>query len=190
MPSTEPVYGAEARRALLAIARDSIDHGVAHGTALQPDLAALPAELGEPRATFVTLHLDGQLRGCIGSLEAHRPLAEDVAANAFAAAFRDPRFPPVSRTEAARLALEISVLSPAEPMHFRSEADLLAQLRPGIDGLILSDLGRRGTFLPSVWSQLPAARDFLVHLKHKAGLPADHWSATLSVERYTTESFG
>jgi AmmeMemoRadiSam system protein A len=144
-----------------------------------------------PRSsTFVTLHLDGQLRGCIGSLEAHRPLAEDVAANAFAAAFRDPRFPPVSRAEAARLALEISVLSPAEPMHFRSEADLLAQLRPGIDGLILSDLGRRGTFLPSVWSQLPAARDFLVHLKHKAGLPADHWSATLSVERYTTESFG
>jgi AmmeMemoRadiSam system protein A len=190
MPSTEPVYGAEARRALLAIARDSIDHGLAHGTALQPDLAALPPELGEPRAAFVTLHLDGQLRGCIGSLVAQRPLAEDVAANAFAAAFRDPRFPPVSRADAPRLALEISVLSPAQPMHFRSEADLLAQLRPGIDGLILSDLGRRGTFLPSVWSQLPAPRDFLVHLKHKAGLPADHWSATLSVERYTTESFG
>ncbi len=189
MPSTEPAYGPVARSALLTIARDSIDHGLVHGTAGHPDLADLPPELGEPRATFVTLHLDGQLRGCIGSLEARRPLAEDVAENAFAAAFRDPRFRPVAAAEAPRLALEISVLSPPEPMHFRSEADLLAQLRPGLDGLILSDLGRRGTFLPSVWSQLPAPRDFLVHLKHKAGLPADHWSATLSVARYTTEAF-
>ncbi len=190
MPSTDAAYGPAARRALLELARDSIDHGLAHGTPLEPDLEELPAELGEPRAAFLTLHLDGRLRGCIGSLEARRPLAEDVAGNAFAAAFRDPRFPPVSAAEAPRLELEISVLSPPEAMHFKSEADLLAQLQPGVDGLILSDLGRRGTFLPSVWSQLPEPRDFLVHLKHKAGLPADHWSASLTVERYTTESFG
>ena len=191
MPSTEePAYGPEARRTLLTLARDSIDHGLAHGTPLHPDAATLPTGLCEKRASFVTLHLDGRLRGCIGSLEARRALAEDVAENAFAAAFRDPRFPPLGRVEAPRLELEISVLSPAQPMRFTSEADLLGQLRPGVDGLILSDQGRRGTFLPSVWSQLPEPGDFLAHLKRKAGLPGGHWSATLEVARYTTESFG
>jgi len=189
MPSTEAAYGPDERRQLLALARASIDHGLTHGEALPPAMESLPPDLCALRATFVTLHLSGNLRGCIGSLEARRPLAKDITDNAFAAAFRDPRFPPVTATEAPRLELEISVLSPAEPMHFRSEADLLAQLRPGVDGLILADLGRSGTFLPSVWSQLPDPRDFLVHLKHKAGLPADHWSATLTVERYTTEAF-
>jgi hypothetical protein len=86
--------------------------------------------------------------------------------------------------------VQISVLSPPEPLAFASEAELLALLRPGVDGLILDDRGRRGTFLPSVWAQLPEAREFLAHLKRKAGLPADHWSATLTVARYTTESFG
>ncbi len=190
MPSTEPAYGPEARHALLGLARASIAHGMSQGRALHPDLDTLPERLRATRATFVTLHLGGRLRGCIGTLEARRPLAEDVAENAFAAAFRDPRFPPVTAAEAPRLAVEISVLSPPEPMQFRSEAELVAQLRPGTDGLILADLGRRGTFLPSVWAQLPEPRDFLVHLKHKAGLPADHWSATLTVARYTTESFG
>jgi AmmeMemoRadiSam system protein A len=190
MPSTEVmIYGPEARGQLLALARASIDHGLVHGRPLQPDIETLPPELHEPRAAFVTLHLAGGLRGCIGSLKARRPLAEDVTANAFAAAFRDPRFAPVTATAVPRLEIEISVLSPPEPMHFDSEADLLAQLRPGIDGLILADLGRSGTFLPSVWSQLPEPSEFLAHLKRKAGLPSDHWSATLTVERYTTEAF-
>jgi hypothetical protein len=189
MPSTEAAYSPAERRQLLSLARASIDHGLAHGTPLPPDLAALPASLRAARATFVTLHLDGALRGCIGSLEARRPLAEDVAENAFAAAFRDPRFSPVSATEAPRLELQISVLSPPEPLTCASEEELLARLRPGVDGLILADRGRRGTFLPSVWGQLPEPREFLAHLKRKAGLPADHWSQTLRVERYTTESF-
>lgn len=189
MPSTEAAYGTAERRQLLALARASIDHGLAHGAPLQPDLPTLPASLRAARAAFVTLHLDGALRGCIGSLEARRPLAEDVAENAFAAAFRDPRFSPVTAAEVARLELQISVLSPPEPLAFASEAELLALLRPGVDGLILADCGRRGTFLPSVWAQLPEAREFLAHLKRKAGLPADHWSSTLTVARYTTESF-
>jgi hypothetical protein len=189
MPSTEAAYSATERHQLLALARASIDHGLAHGEPLSPDLATLPARLRAARATFVTLHLDDALRGCIGALEARRPLAEDVAQNAFAAAFRDPRFSPVTAAEAARLALQISVLSPAEPLTFASEVELLAQLRPGVDGLILADRGRCGTFLPSVWAQLPEAHEFLAHLKRKAGLPADHWSSTLTVARYTTESF-
>lgn len=184
------IYGEEERGQLLALAHASIDHGLAHGRPLQPDIETLPPHLCEQRAAFVTLHLAGRLRGCIGSLKARRPLAEDIAANAFAAAFRDPRFAPVTAAVAPRLELEISVLSPPVPMHFRSEADLLAQLRPGIDGLILADLGRSGTFLPSVWTQLPDPSDFLVHLRQKAGLPGDHWSTTLTVERYTTEAFG
>jgi AmmeMemoRadiSam system protein A len=190
MPSTDAAYDADARSLLLDLARRAIDHGVATGRPLSPDLDALPPELRAPRAAFVTLHLDGALRGCIGTLEAHRPLAEDVADNAFAAAFRDPRFPPVGADEAPRLALEISVLSPAEPLEFGTEEELLATLRPGVDGLILADRERRGTFLPSVWTQLPDPRTFLAHLKQKAGLPADHWSTTLTVARYTTESFG
>ena len=190
MPSTEAAYSPAERRQLLSLARASIDHGLAHGTPLQPDLDALPAALRDARAAFVTLQLDGALRGCIGSLETSRPLAEDVAQNAFAAAFRDPRFSPVSATEGPRLAVQISVLSPPEPLIFTSEAELLTLLRPGVDGLILADRGRRGTFLPSVWGQLPEPREFLAHLKRKAGLPADHWSATLTLARYTTESFG
>ncbi|MDX1593571.1 MAG: AmmeMemoRadiSam system protein A [Gammaproteobacteria bacterium] len=190
MPSTEATYGALERRELLALARASIAHGLAHGEPLRPDPEGYPEILLARRACFVTLHLDGLLRGCIGSLEARRPLVEDVAGNAYAAAFRDPRFPPVTEDEAPRLELEISVLSPPEPMRCGSEAELLAQLRPGVDGLVLADLGRSGTFLPSVWEQLPEPRDFLAHLKRKAGLPADYWSASLTVSRYTTERFG
>jgi len=120
-------------------------------------------------------------------LEARRPLAEDVVQNAFAAAFGDPRFPPVTEPEVDKLDIHISVLSPLEEMHFASEADLLRQIRPGIDGLVLEDGPYRGTFLPAVWESLPDKRDFLRHLKIKAGLPPDYWSNTLRVWRYTTE---
>lgn len=146
--------------------------------------------LRDAGAAFVTLHQTGQLRGCIGSLEARQALVLDVADNAWAAAFRDPRFPPVTSDDIAELDIHISVLSPATPMQFESEADLLAQVRPGVDGLVLEASGRRGTFLPSVWEQLPRPEEFLQHLKLKAGLPADYWSATLRISRYTTHSFG
>lgn len=174
---------------LLQLARDSIAHGLETGEPLKVNVHDYPSELTVDRATFVTLERQGQLRGCIGMLEAVRPLVEDVAENAFAAAFRDPRFPPLADDELADLDLHISILSPAESMHFESEQDLIEQIRPGIDGLILQDGHRRGTFLPSVWEQLPDARQFLRHLKQKAGLPADYWSDTLKIFRYTTEMF-
>lgn len=177
------------KNTLLQLARDSIAHGLKTGKALKVKLQDFPPELTVDRACFVTLERQGQLRGCIGMLEAVRPLVEDVAENAFAAAFRDPRFPPLSNDELADLDLHISILSPAEPMNFDSEQDLLAKIRPGIDGLILEEGYRRGTFLPSVWEQLPSAEQFLRHLKQKAGLPADYWSDTVKVSRYTTEMF-
>ena len=179
----------EQRDTLLAIARQSIDHGLSHGRPLPVNPGDYPAPLQQLRATFVTLHENSQLRGCIGTLEAHRALVEDVAENAFSAAFRDPRFAPVSAAEHDRLDLDISVLSPATPMQFDSEQDLLRQLRPGIDGLVLEDGPYRGTFLPSVWEQLPEPLDFLRQLKRKAGLSADYWSPSLKVSRYVTESF-
>jgi AmmeMemoRadiSam system protein A len=113
---------------------------------------------------------------------------EDVADNAYAAAFRDPRFPTLTQDEYPMLQYHISVLNPPEPMTFTSEDDLLKQIRPNIDGLVLSDKGMRGTFLPSVWESLPTAEQFLSHLKQKAGLPADYWSDTVKVERYTVEN--
>jgi len=180
----------EARRTLLDLARRSIACGLGQGTPLQVDPGDYPEPLRDQRATFVTLHLHGELRGCIGHLEAVQPLVRDVVENAYAAAFRDPRFPPVSQQELPALALHISILTPPEPMTFATEADLLAQIRPGIDGLILTEDQARGTFLPSVWESLAEPRDFLNHLKRKAGLPADHWSDRVRVERYTTESFG
>jgi len=129
------------------------------------------------------------LRGCIGTLTAHQAVIADVAYHAHAAAFSDPRFPALRENELDDLDIHISVLSEPQIISFSSEADLLAQLRPGIDGLILRDLGRTGTFLPSVWESLPQVKDFWQQLKRKAGLPANHWSKSLEVLRYTTESF-
>jgi AmmeMemoRadiSam system protein A len=111
-----------------------------------------------------------------------------VASNAYSAAFEDPRFAPLERGEFERLDIHLSLLSAPEPIQFGSEKDLLAQIRPSLDGLVLEEGARRGTFLPSVWEQLPDPVEFLRHLKRKAGLPADYWSATLRVSRYTSES--
>lgn len=171
-------------RALLALAVSSIDHGLTHGRPITLALDTIPAELREPGAVFVTLKRNGCLRGCIGSPEARQPLAADVAENAFRAAFHDPRFPKLAADERNGLDLSISLLTKPEPMAFRDEADLLAQLRPGTDGLIIADGGRRALFLPSVWEQLPQAEAFLAHLKAKAGMTADHWSDTFRAHRF------
>ena len=189
MSSIDGVYDLAQRGEMLRVARASIAHGLRQGRPLEVRIEDFDAALGEPRATFVTLNRQGRLRGCIGMLEAQRPLIRDVAENACAAAFRDPRFPPLTEVECDDLALHISVLSPSRALQFATENDLLQQLRPGIDGLILSDGARRGTFLPSVWEQLPGREQFLAHLKQKAGLPVDYWSDSLVVRRYTTESF-
>jgi len=178
------------RTALLDTAWQSIRHGLAKGSPLKLELDQFGTPLSEAGASFVTLHLGKDLRGCIGSLQAHRPLICDVAENAFSAAFRDPRFAPLKDAELKHLRLDISVLSQPERMVFDSEQDLLRQIRPKVDGLILKDGNYRGTFLPSVWESLPDAKQYLQHLKLKAGLPGDHWSDTLEVWRYTTESFG
>jgi AmmeMemoRadiSam system protein A len=175
------------RRALLELAVSAIEKGLGGGR-LAVRATDYPEPLRAPRATFVTLHVGDALRGCIGTLEARRTLVEDVAHNARAAAFEDPRFPPLARAELGRLDIHISVLSAPEPVAFASEEDLLRQLRPRVDGLILQAGPRRGTFLPSVWEQLPEPREFLRHLKRKAGLPADYWAADIRVSRYVTAS--
>ncbi len=189
-PGSSNSLSPEERAILLKTARASIRHGLDQGQPINISPADYPKPLQVNRATFVTLHIGDHLRGCIGTMVAIRPLVADVAYNAFAAAFSDPRFPPLSRVEFDPLRIEISVLSPPEPMLFESEADLIRQIRPGVDGLILEEGSYRGTFLPSVWESLPEPRQFLQNLKLKAGLPADYWSDTVKIHRYRTESFG
>lgn len=173
--------------ALLHVAAASIEHGLAHGRPLAVDPKEHAPELGKPGACFVTLKKDGRLRGCIGSSQAHRPLVVDVADNGFRAAFRDPRFKGLTSDERQGLHLSISVLSPASAITFKNEKDLLAQLRPGVDGLIIADGDRRALFLPSVWEQIKEPATFLAHLKVKAGLAADHWSEAFQAARFVTQ---
>ena len=167
--------------ALLALARGAI----AERLGLSEPIEARGDWLEEPGATFVTLTRSGQLRGCIGSLEPRRQLRDDVRANAVAAAFRDPRFSPLTSGEFADTHVEVSLLSPQSPMTFENEADALLQLRPGIDGVVLEYGMSRGTFLPQVWEQLPQPELFLAHLKTKAGLPAAFWDDSIRLSRYT-----
>ena len=189
-PAPIPLASHEAQ-SLMDIARDSIRHGLETGEPLDAsNVEQLPEALRQLGASFVTLNLDGSLRGCIGSIEAHRPLAHDVAHNAFAAAFRDPRFPPLSADELSRIELHISLLAPARPLPASSEHELLSKLRPRIDGLILEDPPYRSVFLPQVWDTLPEPSEFVAHLKRKAGLPPSHWSAGLRFYRFTVEEIG
>ncbi|MGB7541668.1 MAG: AmmeMemoRadiSam system protein A, partial [Burkholderiales bacterium] len=178
----ESRYGSGHGGKLLKIARASI--GGALG--FESRMPAIDEPwLEELRATFVTLTQDEELRGCVGALEAHRTLAEDVAANARAAAFQDTRFAPLTRDEFARTDIEVSLLSVPKVIEFESHEDLIAQLRPGIDGIILEYGERRATFLPQVWEGLPDPEQFLAHLKHKAGIPQAMSTHHCRVKRYT-----
>jgi AmmeMemoRadiSam system protein A len=177
------------RQLLKQLAKESIKYGFANQQPLVIDLSTMPDELSEQRATFVTLEKNNRLRGCIGMLEAQRALAEDVAINSYAAAFSDARFPPVEYYELANLAIQISILNPAEQIKIQSERDLIKQLQPGNDGLIIEDNAHRATFLPSVWQSLPNAEDFVHHLKVKAGFKDGYWSQDIRAYRYSTESF-
>lgn len=183
------MYDQDERQQLQKIAQQSILHGLKKGSPLVVDPQTYTAHLQESRATFVTLNLNHTLRGCIGTLSAHQPLVCDIAHNAYSAAFSDPRFPSMTEAEYPLLHYHISILSESAPMTFSSEQELIDQLRPGVDGLILQDGFHRGTFLPSVWEQLPEREDFLNHLKQKAGLASNHWSTTVQISRYTVESF-
>ena len=178
------------RRQLPLIARQSIRQGLDVGTALQVDLHTLPPALHAPMGVFVTLTSNGSLKGCIGSMESADPLAQAVADNAYAAAFRDHRFAPLQVAELDGTDIEISILSPMAPLQVRDRAQLLDTLRPGIDGLLLEDEHHRSTFLPAVWQQLPSPEEFLDHLLSKAGLATDHWSETLRLYRYETLCLG
>lgn len=189
MSSTEPrpngELAAEERRLLLQVARDSIAHTLASGRALEIDPSAFPPALREPRASFVTLRRrDGALRGCIGELEASRALVASVADRARAAAFCDPRFAPLAAGELDEVEVHVSVLGPLAPIPATHEAELLAALRPGVDGLVIDDGFRRATFLPAVWESLREPKHFVGELLRKAGLPGGQWPASLRAWRY------
>ena len=170
---------------LLPIARAAIS--TALGQAQHANEEA--AWLQEPGACFVTLTQRGQLRGCIGALQPHRSLLADVKANAVAAALQDPRFRPLPQAELGHTRVEVSVLSPMQAMHFDSEAQALAQLQPGVDGVVFEYQGHRSTFLPQVWEQLPSAREFMAHLKQKAGFRPDFWADGVRLQRYAVDKW-
>jgi AmmeMemoRadiSam system protein A len=184
------MHDAELGRSLVTLARLAIGAELGEVRAIGSDGAGTEsAEPGHPAleapgATFVTLFKHGLLRGCIGTLEARRPLGVDVRANAVAAAFDDPRFPRLANEEFIDTSVEVSLLSAPEPMMADGEQDLLAQLRPGVDGLVLEFAGRRATFLPQVWDSLREPTAFLAELKRKAGLPIDFWNAAAHISRY------
>jgi AmmeMemoRadiSam system protein B/AmmeMemoRadiSam system protein A len=182
-------YSTSQRQILLQIARNAIEHQLFKGNPLSVELESLPDTLTEQLASFVTLNLQGRLRGCIGSLLAHRPLATDVAANAYAAAFQDPRFAPVTQAEYSDLEIHISVLSKPELMEVTSREALITRIRPGIDGIILEENGHRATYLPSVWEQLTEPQQFISELRAKAGLSRQGWAEATRIYRYTTEEF-
>ena len=170
---------------LLTLARNAIAESLGTQTG-----ACQNAEwLDRPGASFVTLTCGNSLRGCIGTLEAHRALRADVQHNAQAAAFHDPRFNPLTLHEYANLEIEVSLLSIAEPMQFEDERAALLQLRPGIDGVILEYGRLRSTFLPQVWEQLARPADFIAHLKQKAGLTRDFWADGIRLSRYTVSKW-
>jgi MEMO1 family protein len=171
--------------ALISRARNAIADALGLPAAAEPGHAALAA----PGATFVTLRHRGDLRGCVGTLSAVRPLADDVRLHALAAAFRDSRFEPLRFDEFAQLEIEVSLLEPALPLAAATEAQAHAALRPGVDGVILEWRGCRATFLPQVWEQLPQPREFLGALKRKAGLAADFWADDMQLSRYRVRKF-
>ena len=177
------------RAELHELARASIELALREGQLVPYAGEPHDSQLDRPSASFVTLHVGEELRGCCGTIEPSRPLIVDVWNNAWASAFADPRFPPLSRDEWPETNLQISVLSEPEHLDVHSEAELLQILRPGRDGLILQSGSRRSTFLPAVWEQLPEPIRFVRHLKTKAGWPADYWPPDMEAWRYTTESF-
>ncbi len=175
---------------LLSLARSTIQKAVNHQPLLSWNVNDLSADLGRKGAAFVTLTMDGELRGCIGSLEAYQSLVEDVCEHARQAALEDYRFPPVTAGEIPKLHIEISRLTVPVPLKYENPSDLPGALHPNVDGVILKDGFRRATFLPQVWEQLPDAEEFLSHLCAKMGAPADLWRRkVLEVSIYHVEEF-
>jgi AmmeMemoRadiSam system protein A len=182
-PENVPI---EIGQVLIAIARATISSALGEPVSKASEDFPWLQELG---ACFVTLTKNQQLRGCIGTLEAYRPLLVDVKSNAYAAAFRDPRFSPLTAEELPHTSIEISLLSPMQAMEFSSEKDALAQLKPNIDGVVFEYGHYRSTFLPQVWEQLPDAAVFMARLKHKAGLQPEFWDKEVKLYRYTVNKW-
>jgi AmmeMemoRadiSam system protein A len=185
----ESAFSNEQGQVLLQIARAAISSALGQVVAQPEPVGDAAVRLQAPGASFVTLTQLGLLRGCIGSLEARRPLLDDVKANAIAAAVHDPRFAPLTLSELGFTSVEVSVLSPMQPLDFDSEEQALAQLRPGVDGVVFAYGRYRSTFLPQVWEQVPKPRQFMAHLKQKAGLAPDFWAQDVKLQRYTVHKF-
>jgi AmmeMemoRadiSam system protein A len=186
----EECLSSEDRQTLLKIAREALIHGVKENRLRPIDLGKYPNTLKEFGASFVTLTKDGLLRGCIGSLEPHQPLCEDVREHVVAAATQDFRFPPVSEDELGSIKIEISRLSKPQPLSFEDPDDLISKLRPGIDGVVINYGGRRATFLPQVWVKIKEPKEFLNHLCLKMSLPAETWrTKEVDVFTYQVEEF-
>jgi AmmeMemoRadiSam system protein A len=185
----ESAFSNEQGQVLLQIARAAISSALGQVVAQPEPVGDAAVRLQAPGVSFVTLTQLGLLRGCIGSLEARRPLLDDVKANAIAAALHDPRFAPLTLSELGFTSVEVSVLSPMQPLDFDSEEQALAQLRPGVDGVVFAYGRYRSTFLPQVWEQLPKPRQFMAHLKQKAGLAPDFWAQDVKLQRYTVHKF-
>jgi AmmeMemoRadiSam system protein A len=178
------------RNWLLSLARTTIRRALDDGRLHLPEPADVPDEAALTGAAFVTLRRDGALLGCIGSMEPHRPLAVDVASHAYDAAFRDPRLPAVTLDDWEHMDIDVSVLGPLQPVDVHDRVGLMAALRPGTDGVLLTSREGRGTFLPSVWQQARSPEEFVDMLWRKAGLRAGRWPSDLLVERYQVEEFG
>lgn len=179
-------FSHEEEKQLLNIAYQSIEYGLAHGTYLKVNEQEYSEGLQNHSATFTTLNYSGMLRGCTGTLEAIQPLINAVARSAYNSAFHDSRFPPLQSSELDQLNISISILSPNEKLSFTDEENLLEQIRPGIDGVVLEYNGQKGTLLPSVWESIPDKHQFISTVKQKAGFPQDFWSNDIQVSRYTT----
>ena len=177
------------RNTIKLIAKESIQKGFTTQHALKTNNSDFPPDLQEIKSSFVTLNINNQLRGCIGHLQASQTLIQDIADNAFSAAFRDPRFPPLSANEFPDLQYHFSILNPPENFPVSSEHDLLSRIQPGVDGIVFHYQHHQSTFLPSVWSSLKTPEEFMHHLKLKAGLKGDFWHPDVRIERYTVEEF-
>lgn len=181
-------FTSEERQLMLEAAADAIEYGLHRGTVFPVIPSKFPTVMQQPGASFVTLEHHGELRGCIGTLHAYRPLIQDIIENAYSASRDDTRFEPIDFSDLPGLSIHLSILSPPEPMQVSDEEDLAKQLQPGVDGAILETNHQRGTFLPSVWDQCNGSRDFVRALKRKTGIPPADWPDDLRVFRYTVES--
>jgi AmmeMemoRadiSam system protein A len=181
----------EEKQTLLRLAREALEHGVKKGKLPKLDLESLTPRLREQGASFVTLTVNDDLRGCIGALKACQPLAEDVREHAVAAALEDPRFPPVSPAELNGIRIEVSRLTEPVDLEYSSAEELLVKLRPHVDGIILRDgPRRRATFLPQVWEKIPDPSEFLDNLCYKMGAEPGLWRRKhLGVQIYQVEEF-